>query len=110
MKTFQKSWHLVFLMILVTIVGIRCSNDDEVKVEGPVKDVDGNEYETVTIGNQVWMAENLKVIHLNDDTSIPLVNDNTPWSSMDTQRDCAGMTTMRRRTRIYTGHYITGIP
>jgi uncharacterized protein (TIGR02145 family) len=88
MKTFQKSWHLFFLMILVTIIGIRCGNDDEVKVEGPVKDVDGNEYETVIIGDQVWMAENLKVIRLNDGTSIPKVTDNTPWSTMESPGLC----------------------
>ncbi len=46
---------------------------------GLLRDIDGNTYETVRLGDQVWMAENLRVTHYNDSTPITHVPERTQW-------------------------------
>ena len=43
-------------------------------------DADGNTYDTVVIGRQVWLSENLKTTRYNTGASIPLLTDNNAWS------------------------------
>ncbi|KAA3617097.1 MAG: hypothetical protein D8M58_04125 [Calditrichaeota bacterium] len=61
--------------------------------EGPktetVTDIDGNVYKTVKIGDQWWMAENLKVTHYRNGDAIPNVTDNTEWTNLTTGANCA---------------------
>ncbi len=51
-------------------------------------DKNNNNYTVVKIGNQTWMAENLKTTRFNDGTPIPLVSDNTTWSTLSTPGYC----------------------
>lgn len=51
-------------------------------------DIDGNNYNSVTIGTQEWLTENLKTTKYNDGTSIPLVTDNTDWNNLTSAGYC----------------------
>ena len=55
---------------------------------GTMTDIDGNNYKTIPIGNQVWMAENLKTTKLSDGAAIPEVNDDGQWSNLVTPGYC----------------------
>jgi uncharacterized protein (TIGR02145 family) len=50
---------------------------------GMVRDIDGNEYKTVQIGNYRWMAENLRTTRYNDGLAIPNVTDGIEWATLD---------------------------
>ena len=53
-----------------------------------VVDIDGNLYETIQIGDQVWMAENLKVTHYRDGTAIPNLTDAGGWTNTSSGAYC----------------------
>jgi uncharacterized protein (TIGR02145 family) len=48
-----------------------------------VTDIDGNVYPTVTIGSQVWMAENLRTTKYRDGSPIPNVTDDIVWGQIN---------------------------
>jgi len=53
-----------------------------------VRDIDGNYYNTLKTGTQIWMTENLKTTRYKDGTAIPVVTDNTEWSNLTTPGYC----------------------
>ena len=62
---------------------------DEVTFTTLVADYDGNIYHSVTIGNQVWMLENLKVTKYRNGNVISGVTDPTTWSGLTTGAYCS---------------------
>ena len=55
---------------------------------GEATDIDGNVYQIVTIGTQVWMAENLKVTHYRNGDPIPNVTESATWEGLTTGAYC----------------------
>ena len=51
---------------------------------GTVTDIDGNVYNTVTIGNQCWTTENLKTTKYRNGDPLQNVTDNAAWSALST--------------------------
>jgi len=70
------------------------------KSYGSVSDNEGNSYKTIQIGNQIWMAENLRATRLNDGTRIDFYINNIyesytlvlgnyyTWYSVETGKLC----------------------
>jgi|TARA_Y100000294_G_scaffold163683_1_gene169775 uncharacterized protein (TIGR02145 family) len=49
-----------------------------------VKDIDGNSYKTVKIGDQIWMSENLKVTRYSNGDKIPTIHTDNEWKNLTT--------------------------
>ena len=80
-----KNKLLIYQLILIGIILIfaNCKKNET----AVVTDFDGNVYDTITIGTQVWMVENLRTIHYNNGTYIPNVTDST-WQKLSTGAYC----------------------
>jgi uncharacterized protein (TIGR02145 family) len=84
--------QLLLIVGLLFSVVTACDNTNDLGGDSPsagtVKDGDGNKYNTVKIGTQVWMVENLKTTKYNDGTPIPSVTDDNQWVSLTTGAYC----------------------
>ena len=85
----------VGMVLFASVMFLGCSKDAKNPVKpsskedtGTVTDIDGNIYRTVKIGNQWWMAENLKVTHYRTGEAIPLVTKLSEWKNLSTSAYC----------------------
>jgi uncharacterized protein (TIGR02145 family) len=66
-------------------------NDVRFKTNGygkGIKDIDGNFYKTVHIGEQEWMAENLKVSKFNNGSALKNLSDDNLWRNTTSSGYC----------------------
>lgn len=85
MITHSKRIIQLMFIFAISFTFIQCDDDTDGNETETVTDIDGNVYTTVRIGNQVWMAENLKVTTFNDGTAITEYNSSSAnsWSSFN---------------------------
>ena len=88
---------LCFVLNLLFILTFSsCSHENgKAVIKDAVTDVDGNSYDAVRIGDQVWMQSNLRTKHFKDGSEIPTFNENgdyielygTPYYAQPTAQD-----------------------
>jgi len=93
MKKRTKDWiYSLAIMGVFLLLTSSCNKSDTVITPPPgaltVTDIDGNVYQTATIGPQIWTVGNLKTTRYNDGTPIPLVTDSSVWSNLTTPGYC----------------------
>jgi len=84
----------IFLFLTLLLLFSTCTQDKTALIEpapeksDTVTDIDGNIYQTVTIGTQVWMAENLKTTRYSNGEAIPLVTVDSLWPKLRSGAYC----------------------
>ncbi len=84
----SSTFSVLIVMLLSCSIPTTTDGDDPDWETGMVTDIDGNTYKTVKIGDQWWMAENLRTTKYNDGTEIPHVTDQSAWDSLTTPGYC----------------------
>ena len=78
----------LFLVLLSGLFLFSACEKEDKDSKNTVTDVDGNVYKTVTIGSQVWLAENLKTTSFSDNVDIPNITSNTDWGNLTRPAYC----------------------
>lgn len=83
---------LILISAIVIVTFFSCTKDNSNKnntgSNGSLTDIDGNVYKTVTIGTQVWMAENLRTTTYRNGDHIPNITSGIAWGSLKTGAYC----------------------
>jgi uncharacterized protein (TIGR02145 family) len=87
-QNFFKILVLYLTSTLIAFTACKKEEDDIYKPGNPITDIEGNTYQTVWIGNQNWMAENLKTTTYNNGTPIDLITDSLDWDTIPTEAYC----------------------
>ena len=77
-------------LVAEAIAGLQSQIDDldTDNSSGSITDQDGNTYDYLSYGNQVWTVDNAEMVTYRDGTSIPEVTDATEWANLTTGAWC----------------------
>lgn len=82
LSSLNSSWsRLTRIIVLLLFVHTFSCESAVFDSDQTVTDIDGNVYETVRIGSQKWMAENLRVTRFQDGTPIANVTNSFEWNN-----------------------------
>jgi uncharacterized protein (TIGR02145 family) len=96
----MKTNHLKPALVLLFIFTLfACKNPNT------VTDFDGNSYQTIKIGNQTWMAENLRTTHFNNGTPIQNCTQNAHWQQTNQAAYCAYNNKSKKEYGYLYNHY-----
>ncbi len=95
----MKNLFVIFIFSTFYILQA-CKPGNTLKPDKPCIDGDENKYDTVKIGIQIWMKENLKTTSYNDGTPIQEVKENSIWGSTLYPRFC-----WRNNDTVYKNEY-----
>jgi len=73
---------IIFFLIVYAFQSVIAQNN------GKLTDLEGNNYETVKIGNHTWMSENLRTTKFNDGEPIPEVKEKSAWNILSAPGFC----------------------
>ncbi len=71
----------ILILSIFSIAVIFFSCKKEATIDKRPKDIDGNVYDTVIIGTQIWMVQNLKTTRYNDGAFIATNLSNAEWEA-----------------------------
>ena len=74
----MKTKIIILTVFSITAFIFSCKKEE---VDTRPKDIDGNVYDTVKIGTQIWMIQNLKTTRYKDGTPIITNLNNTDWGN-----------------------------
>ena len=89
----RSNYTYYFRAFAINKNGISYGNEVIVKTivskgSGYVSDIDGNVYSTINIGDQVWMADNLKTSRYANGDLIPQTKSNEKWAILESGSWC----------------------
>ena len=87
----MRKYYILLIAFAVAFAGlIGCSDSNEPKsnLETSTLTYNGYTYKTVKIGNQWWLAENLRTTQYNDGTNIPNITNATQWETTQSGAYC----------------------
>jgi uncharacterized protein (TIGR02145 family) len=77
--------YFILLFLLVSISSYSQTISKQIIASaGSITDQDGNNYDYLTYGDQVWTVENAEMVTYRDGTPIPQVTDNAEWQNLTT--------------------------